>query len=272
MTEAGALTAGVAPALGAKVVSLRGAGLEWLLQPGGRGGTPPDAGPFVAAGLSGWDECLPTIDPCALPDGTVLPDHGSVWSVAWRPARGGWLRVDVAGTSLVFGRRIVTTTAGLRFDYRLWNSSTGPASALWAAHPQLHAPPGTRVVLSATHVVEVHPGAGLPTEWAATDSIDHVGPGRSRKFYLPADVRTGSVRLERPDGRWLRLSWDDSVVPHLGVWFDNAEYAPRPVIALEPGIGWYDSLDRAMANGSALTLPAHGAASWWLDVAVGESP
>lgn len=264
------ITARVAPAFGAKVVSLRGVGLEWLLQPSGRGNGSPDAGPFVSAGLSGWDECLPTIDPCALPDGTVLPDHGSVWAAPWRPQPEGWLTVEIPDTGLFFARRLVPTTAGLRFEYRL-NSSAGPAAVLWAAHPQFQAPAGTRVVLSADQVVEVHPDAGPPVEWRPMGSIDHVGPGCSHKVYLPVDVHTGSVGLERPDGRWLRLSWDETLVPHLGVWFDNGQYAPEPVIALEPGIGWYDALDRAIANGSALTLCEHGEARWWLDVAVGAS-
>ena len=80
------LSLAIAPALGAKLVSLvdRASGREWMWRPTPQlrlfaksTGTPFPEGPLVGA-----DECIPTIGPCSWRD---LPghDHGEAWTEAW---------------------------------------------------------------------------------------------------------------------------------------------------------------------------------------------
>jgi len=85
----------VAPALGAKVVSLKNlhSGREWLRhlasglklfpnQPGDN---------FSLSPLVGWDECLPTIAPCTW-RGRRFPDHGEAWNQVWNLDLAAWER------------------------------------------------------------------------------------------------------------------------------------------------------------------------------------
>ena len=74
------------PALGARIISLRHrvSGWEWMWGPSGGPklfrNRPGDD--FARSPLTGWDECLPTIAPCAW-RGRAQRDHGEVWSVPW---------------------------------------------------------------------------------------------------------------------------------------------------------------------------------------------
>ncbi|MFN8447667.1 MAG: hypothetical protein U0521_03490 [Anaerolineae bacterium] len=71
------------------------------------------------------------------------------------------------------------------------------------------------------------------------------------------------------DGAWLRLSWDPSQIPYLGIWVDEGSYNPASTVALEPSTGYYDSLTRAWRNNRVMRLPPGAPQRWWLDVAVG---
>jgi hypothetical protein len=140
---------------------------------------------------------------------------------------------------------------------------------LWAAHPQLLTPPGARVVLppEVTEVIEVHDGRQARVPWRPS-GVDDLGDGRYRKVYLDPAVRVGWAALVYPDDREIRLRWDTELVPHLGIWFDRAAIARAPVVAIEPAIGWYDRLDRALANGTAARLYPDAPLDWWIDVDV----
>jgi galactose mutarotase-like enzyme len=253
---------------GAKITSLRAAGTEWLLQPDRERRSRNATSAFVAAGLSGWDECVPTIDSCTLADGTVLPDHGSVWDLHWHLGAHQVASVVVPSVGLNFQRKLDHSAESLVLRYTLRNTSARQISVMWAAHPQFNAPPGTVVETSAQRYVQTYPelASARPAERFC---IDDVPTNASRKFYLDREVRIDSARIRRADGRWLRFEWDPQLVPHFGVWLDAAQVAHRPVIAIEPGIGWYDDLSRAIANGSSLDLAPGATRRWWLRVTAG---
>ena len=72
----------VAAERGGKITSLRGAGgREWLAQTELLDRSPSGLD-FVAAAMSGWDECAPSIDPGEL-DGVRFSDHGDLWDRSW---------------------------------------------------------------------------------------------------------------------------------------------------------------------------------------------
>ena len=84
----------VVPDRGARMISLRHrrADREWLLAAADKPVAPPAYGdPFIAADVAGWDEMMPTIDPCVVTrkggDGgetlIYLPDHGELWATPW---------------------------------------------------------------------------------------------------------------------------------------------------------------------------------------------
>ena len=251
-------------ALGGKVISLTGVGIEWLLQP--EGGRPRDQ-TFLGSGLSGWDECIPTVSACSAPDGRWLQDHGTVWSRAWHRDPDGFATVET--DHFVFGRRLTTVGNALLAEYRVRSVTAVSTSLLWASHPQVLAPAGTVVEVAVDRVLEVYPGPERLTSWSSVSAIDSLRVGQCRKVYLKSAERVAAARILRPDGRWLRFAWDSDLVPHLGIWFDVEAFAPSPVIAVEPAIGWYDSLARASSNGTAMTLAPGQHREWWLSVSVG---
>jgi galactose mutarotase-like enzyme len=218
--------------------------------------------------MAGWDECAPTISACEVA-GTHLPDHGDAWDAVWVPGDAdGVLRHR--GTSLPYAleRRIEQTPkGGLKISYRA-EATGGAVPFLWAAHPQFAAPPGTRVDLSPEPdvVVDVLEDGWPRRRWNSSLSrVDTLSRGACRKVYLAPGEPLHAVDIVRPTGERLRLSFSDSV-PYLGLWFDNAAYARSPVIAVEPSLGFADSLRTAVERGMAATLVPGEPLEWSLEV------
>jgi hypothetical protein len=262
-----ALTATVDPRRGAKIVSLLdGRGHEWLLPPRELEAPLPAGSGFTDAEMGGWDECAPSIVACPTPDGRPVPDHGDLWNVEWTGA-GATLTARGRALDYEFSRAITPIDAGLRFTYTVLAHED--TAFLWAAHPQFSAPAGSRVLIDLASVVDVLDDAEALRAWPATLSeIDSVPPGGCRKVYAAPDAPVDHAVLDVPGRGRLVMSWDAAVAPYLGVWFDNGAYARRPVIALEPSTGYYDSLALAVRNGRVLHLRAGQPVQWQLEVRV----
>ncbi len=269
----GGITAIVDPTRGGKIRSLRGPdGREWLAQPV----NPirePDRGDavFTASDPAGWDECAPTIDACEV-GGLVLPDHGDLWTADWSvlASSPGSLDLDVVGRSLGYRlvRRISATTSGLRFDYAA--RADGAAKPfLWAAHPQFASPPGSLLELpsSVTDVVDVIDPDQPLVRWSSElASLDSLPEGGCRKVYVAPVSRVATATLRHPDGAALTMSWQNC--DYLGLWFDNRRYSSEPVIAIEPSLGFRDSLAWAVEHGHATVLAPGIEISWSLEVSM----
>lgn len=260
------LQVSVEPTRGAKITSLRDAdGTEWLTQSDGRG-IPAPGTSFVDAEMAGWDECAPTVTECVI-DGAAVPDHGDAWDQEWT-ANADTLRHT--GTSLPYAlERTITPTpgGGLRLSYRA-TTEAGDVPFLWVGHPQFAAPPGTRIEFARPprRVVDVLAEGHPVHEWTdGLGGIDRIRAGTCSKLYLHPDERVPGADLVRPDGNRLRLTWSPNI-PYLGLWFDAAAVAPSPVIAIEPALGYFDSLAVAADNGTAPILTPGVALEWWLEL------
>jgi len=94
--------------------------------------------------------------------------------------------------------------------------------------------------------------------------------GDGKKFYYPGKVAIGRSGLhEQESGNYLMLTVPQDKVPYLGVWIDEGMYNDRVTCALEPGIGYFDSLSAAIVNGTAQIVDPHGSFEWSLTVALG---
>ncbi|MDR1393593.1 MAG: hypothetical protein LBJ62_06470 [Bifidobacteriaceae bacterium] len=272
--NAQAVTSGTAqlvwsPQRGGKIVSLRGPdGVEWLTQP--ELPLPPPAQPgaaFTEAEMCGWDECAPSITACQI-DGRQVHDHGNYWTARWQrqAGRDWWAAQDPAfGTDLA--RRVQPVKNGFRLNYRA--STVRAADFLWAAHPQFAAPPGSRIEAPglALGVVDVLGGEARPLTWdPALSQIDTVAPGGVRKFYARPDQPTGQATLRRGDRHQLTLSWDQTICPYVGFWFERAAFARQDVIAIEPSTGYFDNLVNAAAIGQVAHLSPGRTIEWWLEI------
>lgn len=257
----------VSPRRGGKIVSLIGGGVEWLAQP--RLPLSPPAMPgaqFVAAEMCGWDECAPSIVSCVV-RGRQVPDHGDLWTQRWG-VDGEWLVASGPSFGYELARRVVALGRRIRLEYRA-RAVDVAVPFLWAAHPQFQAPAGSvvHVETATSRVVDVlaesEPLAALGPETCAIDTVE---PGGCRKFYLEPGERATSVRLTRPDGAALSMTWDTAVTPYLGVWFDRGAYSHQDVIAIEPSTGYYDSLETALARGRVPVIEVGRELSWWCEL------
>jgi len=284
--ESEAVRAEVVPELGGKIVSLlyKPTGKQWLLDAGSRVLRQPDYGSaFTDWDMSGWDECFPTINACSFA-GTELPDHGEVWPLPWNcEVKEGTIAcaVDTVRLPLRLTRTLsMPSPDTLRLAYRADNlHGESETPFLWAAHPQFAVDEPTRVLLpeSMREMLCVFGGRELTagTKYPV-DAIRELWPdvtGDGRKFYYAGalDADSGWSGLYGRDSRsYLLLRTSPADVPHLGVWIDEGMFNDRSVCALEPGIGYYDSLERAAANGTAGLLAPGGCREWQLDIVLGD--
>jgi hypothetical protein len=269
----GGIAAIIDPARGGKILSLRGQdGREWLAQHADPS-RPPDRGAavFTASDPAGWDECAPSIDACVV-GGRAIPDHGDLWTAEWvvRSSTPDSLEVAAVGRSLDYGlvRRVTATTNGLRLDYVA--STTGGATPfLWAAHPLFVSPPGSVLELPAavTHVMDVVDPSQPMVPWSARlATVDSLPERGFRKLYVDPAAHAAAATLRHPDGAALTMTWQNC--PYLGLWFDNRVYSREPVVAIEPSLGFRDSLAWAVEHGRApLLAPGHDL-RWSLEVAI----
>ncbi|WP_141500500.1 hypothetical protein [Paenibacillus luteus] len=274
----------IVPELGAKIVSLmyKPTGKEWLLDSGTRKlESVAQASSFTDADMSGWDECFPTIDPCVIGQGIKLPDHGEVWSLPWASElEGNTIACSVKGVALPyrFTRKIMLLPSGtIRLAYETVNEGKEAFPFLWAAHPQFAITEPTEILVpQAMHKLLCVYGGKQLTLGEEYDLAEHkvMQPdvtGDGIKFYYPGVIPEGwSGLFGQASGNYLMISYPVAQVPYFGLWLDKGVCNDRAVCALEPGIGYYDSLARAAGNGTAKLLEPAERYAWHIDLMLGQ--
>lgn len=270
------------PEIGGKLVSVlyKPTGKEWMLDSGDRSMRQPEVGSaFSDWDMSGWDECFPTINSCSY-NGETLPDHGELWSLPWDCRIGENSIISSVRSPRLpyqFTREISFAAADvIRLDYRADNLSDGPIPFLWVPHPQFAITEPTRILLpeSMDDMLCVYEGHALKNgETYAWEEVSQISPevtGDGRKFYYPDKVPAGCSGLYgEGSGNFLILTVPEDKVPYLGVWVDEGMFNDRVTCALEPSIGYYDSLEVAAGNGTAQVLPAQSSFSWHVELSLG---
>lgn len=282
------------PEVGARVVSLvdRRTGRDWLVQ----GTLPADDATarawaaedavFGGAEAFGWDECLPTVAPCADPLDPAAPplrDHGDQWG---RPAEvevvDGRLRATWADSRwpYVLRRTISLDGPAVVADYELEVRGDRPLPILWSMHALIALEPGSNIVIEpAGHARLTHhtglaiaPGTtALDWPGPALDVVRGIEAGQAAKLYLHGgSLWTAAART--PDGAELRFAWDHPVAPTLGVWFSYggwpADGEPRHQVALEPTTSSDDDLASAIGADRAMVAAPGSPRRWTVRIAL----
>jgi hypothetical protein len=286
------------PALGGKLVSLRAGDTEWLWQDPSRPlRTPEFGGDFGDYDISGWDECFPTVGPCAYPDapwaGIDVADHGELWCQPWRYqiVDGATLHMHASGVRFGYRfERTITLEGGgrLRLRYRVENLTPFPFKALWSAHPLFAAEQGMRVHIPGSPLMRVAHAIGgriagdirdelrwplaRNAEGAVIDYsiIDRPDIETNDKVFVDAPAEGWCALLRPRTGESLRLSFAPADVPGVGVCINHGGYPPTGErtfwVAIEPCWGWPDRLDQATAMGVHATLEGWATREWELGV------
>ncbi len=269
------------PDLGAKLTSLRDlrSGREWLWTnprlPRRRVGR--EASYVAEADSGGWDECFPSVSPCAYPlapwRGVAVSDHGELWSQAARVTIGHdaadapTIRTAITGVGLpyTFARTlsIPPEQATLRLDYELISGTADDLAFIWSAHPLIPLEEGMRVRLPAGTTVNLNGGgrAGGPApgryDWpirsGGFDLTTLPAPDAGISCKLWSDpLAEGWVELASRTAT-LRFSFDPALLPQVGLWVNAGGWAgdggtPYSNLGLEPCLGAQDSLADAVTT------------------------
>lgn len=280
--EAPGVLVEVVPERGAKITRLRdsAAGREWLEQPRASLEGPVDTSvDFDDGDLCGWDEMMPTIDPCAYPGTTnALSDHGDLWRTPWKvdDVTTASVTTSVYGTSLPFAltRTIQVSASRVDLHYTLRASGSEALFLLYAAHPLFRYMPGTRIMLDEQphRLVTLNDDDPTPVFWPVDglDVVDAVASGDARKYFLDPSSRIATVGLRDPGGASLQMSWNLAELPYLGVWLDHGLLAPHPVFAIEPTNGFGDSLQRCVDRSSIPALAPGSSRSWSIAITLSD--
>lgn len=225
---------------------------------------PGDA--FVDAG--GVEECVPTVR------GT--PDHGSVWSRAWR--REGNDDV-VVSDEFVLRRRVSDRENTVEANYQL--EALQGYRFIWAAHALLDLRIGARIVLPAGQPVRLYPEVAplldidwppgrpyLVDRWPRPLGLDlgHLGPddgtavGATVLDTVAAEVIDGGHCL------WMRVSAEAGVPVSMSIWRNLGGFptpSPYRSIGVEPMLGRVFNLADAGPD-DAVTVPSSGQVAWTL--------
>lgn len=294
--ETAALSVCILPELGGKAFSLRNrlSGREWLWQSGKPLGNPGYGASFMDGDGSGWDEMFPGIDPCLYPlapwQGSQIPDHGEVWSLAWsHHCTETSLHCSVEGKRFPYVLEKTYTFAAddtLRIDYALTNKAETPFSFLWAAHPLLNVHEGMKLLIpGAPPEIEVSyseggrlGGFGDKQPWPVVETaagiidLSDIEPEEGRfaeKYYFTGKLADGVASLFDPRaGEMLTFMFPVDRVPYLAVWANYGGFGGHYHLALEPATGRMDRLDHAIRQNEAAVVLANGVYRWHLEVKV----
>ena len=270
------------PAIGMKLTNLRRVnGREWLWRSDQMPLALPEPGTSYVetADSGGWDECFPTVGPCAIPGappGTAtLPDHGELWSAPWSSsvydhAEGSTLAGSAQGRVFPyeFDRQVTVHPRDplVHLRYRLRHTGETPFPWIWSSHPLLNVQPGSELSLPGVSQVKVSAVHGRD-DLDENDVVSWPGAigGKAGRFVFPQDGGW-AVKIFGdlgPDGRMiltdprrgekLELVVRREEVPQVGIWINCRGWAPpgrTPYynLALEPCIGAPDRLDLAVRD------------------------
>jgi len=273
----GDLSVELLPEFGGRISSISVKGRrEWIAQPKGPLVTRAVGDKFIRPEVAGWDEMVPTTDACiSLLDEKELPDHGEVWARSWdviaSKASSATLQVQLTSRTLEFTRGISLeqTLPGqwkIQLSYRMKNTGSLPVPAFWSCHPLIDAEGVEKVtVFGSTPMIQTAPEE---TEVSQTYLPQDLAPNTSAEFWCDPDSEIDGAEILRSNGESMTLGWKLSEIPYFGIFIDNQEFRPDPVISPQPAIAHKVS-ERSAQIAERITIMDPGQQkSWTLNIAL----
>lgn len=285
------------PDIGFKMVSLeyKPKKKEFIFQPLNKKYEIPFYGDdFEKYDTSGLDEMIPTIAKCIYPEGlykgSILPNHGDVWSIPWsvncidNTVKG---KVTLKSLPLEFFKELTFQEENLlRIDYKVKNLSSKNISFLWALHGLNIFDDETKLILpnEENRIINVHENdvlgcIGQVNTFPFAKDINGATidltlfksykDNRSYKYYFLNPVKNGEVGLQYvKDNIMYLIKYDAEKIPYLGVWITKGGFKGEYNCAIEPSNGFYDSLELAFKNKRLKKLNPFEKTSWTIFIEV----
>lgn len=249
---------------------------------------------FDLGECAGFDDMLPTIDPCVIQHAgrsVTLPDHGEVWTLPWTvessDANSLTLAVECRRVPARLRKRLWLDGGCLHMDYTLQHTGKALLELLYAAHPLFTATPGMRITVPGQPRTIVN-AAGrkrlgdrltrhtfplTKLEDGTTFDLGTVPPFNDygfQKYYFAEPVREGWCLLtDVQRDLQIGMSWTPEVLPWLGMWVSEGGFMGHYCVAPEPASAPMDSPTAAADLGVASTMPAGATWNWRISIAVG---
>jgi hypothetical protein len=283
----------VLPSLGGKIISVRSlaTGREFLLPPRRPYARPTYDGSFADSDFSGWDECFPAIAPGPYPDdpwkGSMIPDHGEVWTLPWSwRYRDGVLHMAAHGVRFPYRlERWLDLRAPdhLRVRYRARNLSPFPFRCLWSPHPMLAPSPSWRIIMPPEVTLRVDSSSGDrlgayldEVAWPVyrdadqremrLDTVGPPGQGYAYKVFATGLTHGWAGVHDTETDESLLFTFSPAAIPYVGLAVSTGSTDPGASLGYyaiaEPCNGWPDSLATAAGSGSSIVLPPLGSRTW----------
>ena len=248
----------------------------------------------------GADECFPSVgaSPCpAFPwQGTVVPEHGEVWSLPWEyEVRQERLRMWVRGVRLpyLFERQISFEILArqekpyIRLSYRVQNESPYDMPFVYAFHPLFRAETRTRILIpQGTNLVSYSSTEGRLGPPMTPHTWPHVTDFTLDKAYDRSAIRSSrnreaeklfTTRLEQgrcallyPKGEFVGFLFPAKKLPYLGLWINEGGWHNLHHVALEPSTSQVDRLDVAEGLEACGVAPGKGTFEWDISIIMGK--
>lgn len=222
---------------------------------------------------AGIIDCLPTIDPCHYEiTGKDLVDHGDVWSIPWDEriegnAQEAW--VTLTSMPLEFRRRTSLDENQITLTYTVKNLDAVSHFYLWTFHGLNNFDEATRLDFpeALRNVINVQNADEFPD----LHDLGAFEKDSTYKWYFTDPIEEGWVSLTYPKEK-LRytVSFNPEENPYLGIWITTGGYQGEQNIGIEPCNGFYDSLEKARANGKVKEIEAGATDQWTITIAIDE--
>jgi len=258
----------------------------------------------------GFDECFPTVVACRHPlppwEGIPVPDHGELFSQAWKVDRNevgsdGETILGLSTSGVRFPYRFCRTTvvppdrSGFELHYTVKNLCSFPLPFIWCAHPLMRIEPGMRIEfpqqtrVTISFAVDHYPGrTGDGFTWPVMTLCDgrsvdlgtipdpekQSGPPVGVKLFTDA-LREGWTALRSASGNeTFRFTFSLEQIRHVALWLNYGAWSGSgsPAyfnMAFEPAIGPFDALEIAGRHDHCVAyVPPNGEYDWQLGVEV----
>lgn len=228
--------------------------------------------------IGGWDELLPTADPCNF-RGEAIPNHGELWALPWE-----WQVTTTGEGAPCLYTSAATPITPIRFErwltldaeqpqlhvrYRLTSLAPYPLDLLWGIHPLFAISPQHRLDLSASRMLvalsskDQFGGAGQEYEWphmpyqeGVTD-MRRMPPASAAAFaghYAVAPSEPWFALTHQQTQVGIAMVYPPEVFKALWIWMSFGGWRGLYHAAVEPWTGYPVRLDQAVEAGRQVVL------------------